>query len=116
MIGENTAGKSTLLTTALNLMADTPAATQVAPMKPPNSACEELEGRSQQPRNQVPQDGADQTTEDHHWGDLRLLTSPLEMVLATWIDKNAPTKLSIRPARPRPGDAARQWRWTLPSC
>ena len=40
----------TLFSTALKWIASTPPATQVAPIRPPNSACDELEGS---PRNQV---------------------------------------------------------------
>jgi hypothetical protein len=49
-MGESMAGRMTLFRTVLKWMASAPPATQVAPIRPPNSACEELEGR---PKYQV---------------------------------------------------------------
>src|SRR4029078_10210990 len=48
--GESRAGKMTLFTTVLKGMASAPPATHVAPIRPPNNACDELEGR---PKYQV---------------------------------------------------------------
>jgi hypothetical protein len=64
----------------------------VAPIRPPNSACEELEGS---PRNQVsrfhriaPTSPAKITT-----GLISVSsTSPPEIVFATWTDRNAPAR------------------------
>src|SRR6185437_9459194 len=69
------------------------AATQVAPIRPPNNACDELEGR---PRYQVirfhriaPTSPAKITT-----GLMRVSsTSPPEIVFATWTERNTPTRL-----------------------
>src|SRR3954471_13365186 len=81
-----------LLSTALKLIAPAPPATQVAPISPPNSACEELEGS---PRNHVtrfhkmaPTSPAKITTGVMSFSS----TSPPEMVLATWTDRKAPTR------------------------
>src|SRR5690242_14568845 len=74
-------------------MASTPPATHVAPISPPNSACEELDGS---PRYQVvrfhkiaPTSPAKITT-----GLMSVSsTSPPEIVFATWTERNAPTRL-----------------------
>src|SRR5215218_1524910 len=90
--GEISAGSTTLLNTVANRIASEPAATHVAPMSPPNSACDELDGN---PRNQVtrfqviaPTRPAKITT-----GVITAsLTIPPEMVLATSTDRNAPAR------------------------
>src|SRR5215207_3589906 len=81
-----------LFSTALKSIAPTPPATQVAPMRPPKSACDELEGS---PRNHVtrfhrmaPTSPAKITT-----GLMSVSsTSPPEMVLATCTDRKAPAR------------------------
>ena len=93
MIGASTAGSSTLPTRLANLTASAPAATQVAPIRPPINACDELEGS---PTSQVsrfhtiaPTSPAKITV-----GVIFVSsTSPLEIVFATWTDRNAPTRL-----------------------
>src|SRR3954451_7178146 len=79
--------------TALKSIAPAPPATQVAPISPPNSAWEELEGS---PRNHVtkfhrmaPTSPAKITTGVMSFSS----TSPPEIVLATWTDRKAPTRL-----------------------
>ena len=82
----------TLFSTVLKWMASAPPATNVAPMRPPNNACDELEGR---PRYQVvrfhriaPTSPAKITT-----GLMRVSsTSPPEIVLATCTDRKAPAR------------------------
>src|SRR3954468_17835757 len=89
----------TLFSTVLRWIASTPPATQVAPIRPPNSACEELEGS---PMSQVvrfhmiaPTSPAKITT-----GVISVsLTSPPEIVFATSTDRNAPTRFR-QPAIP----------------
>src|SRR5215218_5635362 len=74
-------------------MASPPPATQVAPIRPPKSAWDELDGS---PRNHVtrfhrmaPTSPAKMTT-----GLISASsTSPPEMVLATWTDRKAPVRL-----------------------
>ena len=93
MIGASTAGSSTLPTRPANLTASAPAATQVAPIRPPINACDELEGS---PTSQVsrfhtiaPTSPAKITV-----GVIFVSsTSPLEIVFATWTERNAPTRL-----------------------
>src|SRR3954451_11238912 len=90
--GASTAGRTILFSTALKSIASDPPATQVAPIRPPNSACDELDGR---PRYHVtrfhrmaPTSPAKMTT-----GLMSVSsTSPLEMVLATWTDRKAPVR------------------------
>src|SRR3954447_2232627 len=90
--GESRAGRMTLFSTVLKWMASAPPATQVAPIRPPNSACDELEGK---PRYQVvrfhriaPTSPAKITT-----GLMRVSsTSPPEIVLATATDRKAPAR------------------------
>src|SRR4051795_11446805 len=90
--GASTAGRTTLFSTTLKLIAPTPPATQVAPMRPPKSAWDELEGS---PRYHVtrfqrmaPISPAKITT-----GLMSVSsTSPPEMVLATWTDRKAPAR------------------------
>ena len=95
MIGASTAGSSTLPTRLANLIASAPEATQVAPMRPPINACDELEGS---PTSQVsrfhtiaPTSPAKITV-----GVIFVSsTSPLEIVFATSTERNAPTRLSM---------------------
>ena len=82
-----------MFSTVLKWMASAPPATQVAPIRPPKSACDELEGR---PRYQVvrfhriaPTSPAKITT-----GLMSVSsTSPPEIVFATCTDRKAPTRL-----------------------
>jgi hypothetical protein len=91
-IGEITAGTTTFVRTVPKCTAPVPAATSVAPMSPPNSACDELDGR---PSSQVsrfhmiaPTSPAKITT-----GPIcASSTIPLEIVLATSTERNAPTR------------------------
>src|SRR3954447_15862608 len=90
--GARTAGRTILFSTASKLIAPAPPATHVAPIRPPKSACEELEGS---PRYQVtrfhkmaPTSPAKITT-----GLISVSsTSPPEIVLATWTDRKAPVR------------------------
>src|SRR3954453_9195273 len=90
--GDSTAGTMTLFRTALRWIASSPPATRVAPIRPPNSACDELEGN---PRYQVtrfhkiaPTSPAKMTT-----GLMSVSsTSPPEIVFATSTDRKAPTR------------------------
>src|ERR1700753_465311 len=93
--GEITAGRITFESTASTCTAPAPAATSEAPMRPPNSACDELDGS---PSRQVtrfhmiaPSRPAKITT-----GEILVSsTSPLEIVLATSTERKAPTTLRI---------------------
>src|SRR6476619_4157483 len=90
--GESRAGRMTLFNTVLKWMASAPPATHVAPIRPPNNACDELEGR---PKYQVvkfhrmaPTRPAKITT-----GLMRVSsTRPPEIVFATWTDRKAPAR------------------------
>ncbi|MDQ0699463.1 hypothetical protein QF048_005905 [Streptomyces sp. W4I9-2] len=91
--GAAIAGSSTLVTTVPPLIEDQPADMTAAPIRPPNRAWEELEGR---PTSQVrrfhrmaPTSAAKMTSV------LRpsSLTIPPEIVLATSTDRNAPIRL-----------------------
>src|SRR4051794_13546556 len=90
--GDSTAGRTILFSTALKSIASTPPTIQVAPIRPPKSACEELEGN---PRNHVtrfhrmaPISPAKITT-----GLMAVSsTSPPEIVFATWTDRKAPAR------------------------
>src|SRR5690242_10722785 len=81
-----------LFSTALKSIAPIPPTTQVAPISPPKSAWDELDGS---PRNQVtrfhkiaPTRPAKTTT-----GLMRVSsTSPPEIVFATWTDRKAPVR------------------------
>src|SRR3954471_16290579 len=90
--GASAAGRTILFSTVLKLIASAPPATQVAPIRPPKSACDELEGS---PRNQVsrfhrmaPTRPAKITT-----GLMSVSsTSPPEIVFATWTERKAPVR------------------------
>lgn len=92
--GAAIAGISTLVTTVPPLTPLTPTDAMVAPTRPPMRACEELDGR---PISQVikfqrmaPTSAAKMTS-----GVMPdSVTMPLEIVLATSTDRNAPTRLS----------------------
>ena len=92
--GEVTIGISTLLTMPLMLSAPVPAATIVAPRRPPISAWLLELGRPccQVMRFQViaPMSAAAMTT----WVVVASSTSPLAIVLATAVPANAPMKLN----------------------
>src|SRR5918997_1813249 len=88
--GERTAGRMTLFSTVEKLTAPDPAATHVAPIRPPNSACDELDGSPSSQVNRfhtiAPTRPAKITTGSMSASS----TSPPEIVFATWIDRNAP--------------------------
>ena len=63
------AGSRILDTTTEKLTPDTPAPTSTAPIRPPNSACEELDGSPNSQVVQIPQDRGHQPGEDHRRGD-----------------------------------------------
>ncbi len=97
--GENTAGMITFCTSVPKCTALPPKATHVAPIRPPNRACDELDGR---PRYQVNrfQTIAPTKAPNTMYGpepawNLVSSTMPLEMVLATFTDRNAPTTLRM---------------------
>ncbi len=92
--GEASAGMMIFSSTLSTWTALLPAAIQVAPISPPNSACEELDGSP-----------ASQVSRFHTIAPIRppkmiagvilaSLTMPPEMVFATAVDRNAPTMLS----------------------
>src|SRR5882757_2479520 len=97
--GDSTRGSSTLLATLENWMASDPAYTQVAPISPPNSACEELDGRlsSQVSRFQTiaPSSPPKITT----GVILASFTRPPEIVLATATERKAPTRFRAPASR-----------------
>src|SRR5690242_13169249 len=79
-------------TTVPKLTAPLPAAIQVAPIRPPNNACDEELGR---PRYQVSRFHKMAPTRPPKMiGTVILVSStrPLEMVLATSVETNAPTR------------------------
>src|SRR3954453_18217303 len=90
--GASTAGTTILFSTASKWIAPAPPATQVAPIRPPKRACDELEGS---PRHQVtrfhkiaPTSPANITP-----GLMSVSpTSPPEIVFATWPDRKAPVR------------------------
>src|SRR5882757_5809819 len=78
----------------MNLIAPPPAATQVAPIRPPNRACDELDGR---PKYQVARFHRIAPTRPAKITVGLILVSstrPLEIVLATSVERNAPTRFS----------------------
>ncbi|MDF2491619.1 MAG: hypothetical protein K0Q58_197 [Microbacterium sp.] len=97
MNGAMSAGRMTLLSTTPKSMASTPTPTRVAPMSPPNSACEELEGR---PSSHVsmfqviapirPAKIIGRNAVGLIWSSRMM---PCEMVFDTSVDRNAPTRL-----------------------
>jgi len=111
MNGEASAGMSTLPMTPGQLTPDRPAAARPEPMRPPNSACDELDGM---PNNQVsrfqrmppmrpakmmvkPTDGV---IEGRRWPVLLswIFSTDVVTVTATSTDRKAPTRLRM-PAR-----------------
>ncbi len=93
--GDISAGSRTLTTTASPCTPCSPTAASVAPIRPPNSACEELDGR---PASQVTrfQTIAPMRPAKITCGRMPDFSSmiPPEIVLATWTDKKAPARLS----------------------
>src|SRR5437660_7603963 len=94
MTGASTAGRITLATRLCHLTAWPPAAASIAPITPPISACDELDGI---PKNQVsrfqtiaPIRPAATTVSVTSL----VSTRPLAIVAATARDRNAPTRLS----------------------
>src|ERR1044072_7969373 len=96
MTGDATAGTSTFSMTLPKCTASVPDATQVAPIRPPNSACDELDGS---PAYQVTRfQTIAPISPPKITAGLILVSStmPPEIVFATSMDRNAPTRL--RPA------------------
>src|SRR5215475_7388095 len=94
MIGERAAGMMSFEAQPCHLTALPPAAAIVAPITPPMSACDELDGmpNSQVSRFQmIPPARPAATTVSV---TSALLTRPLAMVAATASERNAPTRLS----------------------
>src|SRR3984893_7012255 len=94
MIGERTAGSTTLETSPCQSTALPPAAASVDPTTPPMSACEELDGmpKSQVIRFQMmPPARQAATTGSVTYA---VLTRPFAIVAATASERNAPTRLS----------------------
>lgn len=92
-IGAATAGSSTLVTTVPPLTDDQPADITAAPIRPPNRACEELDGS---PTSQVSRFHRMAPTSAAKMTSVRSPSSlmiPPEIVLATSTDRNAPTRL-----------------------
>ncbi|OAR25225.1 hypothetical protein A8W25_06130 [Streptomyces sp. ERV7] len=93
-MGAATAGSSTLVTTVEPFTEDQPADITAAPIRPPNRAWDELDGRpsSQVTRFQrmAPTSAAKMTSVLMPFS----LMIPPEIVLATSTDRNAPTRFS----------------------
>ena len=94
--GDTSAGMSTLVSTAAKFTPSTPAPTMTAPTKPPNSACEELDGK---PTSHVSRFHTMAPTKPAKMNSGPMLTwaslmMPPDMVLATSVERNAPTRLS----------------------
>ena len=94
MTGDSTAGMTTLETRPCHSTALPPEAAIVAPMTPPISACEELDGmpNSQVSRFQMIPPASPAATTVSVTSSLS--TRPLAIVAATARDRNAPTKFS----------------------
>ena len=56
-----------------------------APASPPIRACDELVGSPKIPGDEVPEDGPQQPAEDHSVSTTSGCTTPLPMVMATWV-------------------------------
>ena len=98
-IGDSTSGTRTLPTTVAKWIASDPANTHVAPISPPKRACDELDGS---PSSQVSRFHRIAPTSPPRItsGVMRASsTRPLEMVSATWTDRNAPTRFSTPASR-----------------
>ena len=106
--GENTIGRTILSMTPLHSTPDTPTAAIMAPMRPPNSAWDELDGSA---KYQVTRfhTTAPTSAESTSGSVTRLVsTMPLPTVLATLVETSAPNRL--KPAAMRTavrGDSAR---------
>src|SRR6185312_16905630 len=98
-IGDSTAGSSTLPTMPANLTASGPAATNVAPIRPPMRACDELEGSPSSHVSRFHKIAPTSPAKITAGVILVSSTNPLEIVLATWTDKNAPTRLRTPASR-----------------
>jgi hypothetical protein len=83
-----------LLSTLPKLTAAVPAATSVAPIRPPNSACDELDGSPSSQVSRFHKIAPHRPAKITVGVILASSTSPLEIVLATWIDRNAPTRFN----------------------
>ena len=94
MIGEATAGMTIFSSTLPKCTALEPEATHTAPINPPYSACDEEEGR---PTSQVSRFHNTAPTSPPKMiagVTLRSSTIPFEMVEATLVEMNAPTRFS----------------------
>lgn len=93
-IGAAIAGRMIFCTTVSKLIAPLPAAIQVAPIRPPNRACDEELGR---PKYQVTRFHRIAPTSPPKMIGTVIFessTRPLEIVVATAVEMNAPTRLS----------------------
>ena len=95
--GLTSAGMSTSVSTAAKFTPSTPAPTMTAPTRPPNRACEELDGR---PTSQVMRFQMIAPTNPAKMKAALMVTCcslmmPPEMVFATSVDKKAPIRLSV---------------------
>ena len=97
--GAMSAGSTTLLSTMPKSIACRLAPTRVAPMRPPNRACDELEGR---PSSHVsmfqviaPISPAKMIGRKSSGVICSSRMMPCEMVLETSVDRNAPTRLRL---------------------
>ena len=97
MTGEMSAGMRTLPRTAPKLTPCTPAPTMTAPTRPPKRACEELEGRptSQVSRFQMMAPISPAKMNSGPMVTWASLMMPPEMVLATSVERNAPTRFKV---------------------
>ena len=91
--GAATAGMMIFCRMVANLMASAPAATQVAPISPPNSACDELDGRPSSQVTRFQMIAPIRPPKITTGPILASSTRPLAMVLATATEMNAPTRL-----------------------
>src|SRR3982751_562816 len=92
--GSAPAGIRTLATRVLTLIAPVPAATHVAPINPPNRACEDDDGS---PTSQVTRFHRIAPTNPAKITVVVIFASftrPLEIVRATWTDNNAPARFN----------------------
>jgi len=93
-IGDSMAGSSTLLSTLPKFTAPAPAATIVAPINPPNRACDELDGSPSSHVSRFHRIAPHRPAKMTVGVIFPSSTSPLEMVLATCTDRKAPTRFN----------------------
>ena len=89
-----TAGSRILDTTTEKLTPDSPAPTSTAPIRPPKSAWDELDGRPNSQVVRFHRIAATNPAKIIVGVTNASLTMPPEMVLATSVDRKAPTTLS----------------------